>query len=120
MVYFKYYEHQVKYMDDRKFIRIKSDFNVWYQTIDEEDISFGKPSSKDISAGGILLEMDEPPESVGTPLLIKFNIPDYDKKIQAKGRIVRTRKLESGNFDVGIQFTDISEEDMSAINDLKQ
>ena len=105
-------------MDDRKFVRIKSKFNVWYQTIDEEDISFGKPSSKDISAGGILLEMEEPPESVGTLLMIKFDIPDYDKKIQAKGRVVRTKKLESGSFDVGIQFTDISEEDMTAINNI--
>ena len=27
-------------MDSRKFVRINSDFNVWYQTLDEDDMSF--------------------------------------------------------------------------------
>ena len=26
-------------MDSRKFVRINSDFNVWYQTLDEDDMS---------------------------------------------------------------------------------
>ncbi len=105
-------------MDSRKFVRINSDFNVWYQTLDEDDMSFGKPLSKNISAGGIQLEMEEP-ETVGAYLLLKFNVPEYDNKINARGRIVWVKKGESGNYEVGIEFLEISRDDMAAINNLQ-
>ena len=104
-------------MEQREFVRIKSDFVVWYQTIDEDDFSFGKPLSKDVSAGGILLVMEEG-ERVGTLLSMKFKIPDYEKEIKAEGRVIRLKKLESGKFDVGIEFLEIAKEDMQAITNL--
>lgn len=102
-------------MEKRKFIRISSDFFVWYQTINEEDISFGKTSSKNISAGGIRLEMEEP-EEIGTCLLMKFQIPDYDEKIVAKGKVVWVHELDNQKHELGIEFYEISNEDMQAIN----
>jgi len=35
----------------RQFMRINSEFFVWYQTIEEDEVSFGKTASKDVSAG---------------------------------------------------------------------
>ena len=104
-------------MNQRKFIRIRSDFVVWYQTIDEDDLSFGRPQAVDISAGGILLEMDEG-ERIGTLLSMKFKIPNYEKEIKAEGRVVRLKRLETNKFEIGIEFLKISDEDIQAINSL--
>lgn len=104
-------------MEKRKFVRIKSDFCVWYQTIDEDDVSFGRPQSKDISAGGILLEMEDA-ERVGATIIMKFKIPSNENEINAKGRVVRVHRLEGQKFEIGIEFTEIDPDDMRLIQNL--
>ena len=102
-------------MEKRNFVRIESDFVVWYQTIDEDDVSFGKPKSKNVSAGGIRLEMEDT-EKVGSNLRIKFKIPQYPKEIEAKGKVVWVKRIETNKFEIGIEFSNINREDMEAIN----
>ncbi|MBN1897286.1 MAG: PilZ domain-containing protein [Spirochaetes bacterium] len=106
-----------QHAEKRKYIRLPGDFPVWYQTIQEDDISFGKPPSKNISAGGICLQMEEG-EPVGTRIHLKFNIPGYEKKIEAKGKVVWMKRVETGKFELGIEFYEINQEDMDAINQL--
>lgn len=101
-------------MEKRKFVRVASRFMVWYQTIDENELSFGKPMSKNISAGGILLEMEEPLK-VGTFLSLKFKLPDSPREILVKGKVVRMQRLESGKMDTGIEFSSIEGEDMEML-----
>lgn len=103
-------------MEKRQFMRVSSEFFVWYQTIEEDEVSFGKTASKDISAGGIRLELEEP-EIMGTCLLMKFQIPNREQNVLAKGKVVWVNKLENGKNEIGIQFYDISEADMSLINE---
>ena len=104
-------------MVERNYVRVKSDFLVWYQTVDEDDISFGKPASKNVSAGGILLEMEEE-ERVGSLLKMKFKIPDHDKDILADGKVAWVKRIAIGIYEIGIEFTKITEEDMAAISRL--
>ena len=104
-------------MEKRQFLRIKSDFCIWYQTIDEDDVSFGRPQTKNISAGGILLEMEEG-ERVGATIMMKFQLPGYENEINAKGKIVRVTRIEAQRFEIGIEFIEIAPEDMQAINSL--
>ncbi len=102
--------------EKRKFARIPTDFKIWYQTIYEEgDFSFGKEPSKNIGAGGIQLEMEDV-QHVGTALLIKIKIPDCEKEIIAKGKIVWTRRINPEKYDVGIEFYEVLPEDMQIIN----
>ncbi|MDD5067362.1 MAG: PilZ domain-containing protein [bacterium] len=101
-------------MEKRKFIRIDSQFIVWYQTIDEDELSFGRPQSKNISAGGILLELDESLKA-GTCISLKFKLPNMDREVLAQGRVVRQQRLGSGKIDTGIEFTTISGEDEDLI-----
>lgn len=104
------------YREKRKFVRIPIDFKIWYQTIYEEgDFTFGKEPSKNISAGGIQLEMEEV-EHVGANLLMKIRIPDHEKEIIAKGKVVWTRRINSEKYDVGVEFYEILPEDMQTIN----
>lgn len=101
-------------MERRKFQRADLDIQVWYQTQDDDSISFGKPKARNISSGGIQLEMASP-EHVNSNILVKLRLPNYDNEITAHGKIVWTKKADQNNFSVGIQFTKIQESDSAVI-----
>ncbi|MBU1076481.1 MAG: PilZ domain-containing protein [Spirochaetes bacterium] len=106
-------------MEKRKYIRMNSDFVIWYQTIDEEkEFSFGKEPSVNVSAGGIQLDMEDV-DAIGTTLILKFKIPNYDNEIEAKGRVVWVKRGSERNL-VGIEFLKISQDDMQAISALAE
>ncbi len=103
-------------MENRKFVRVDAKLIIWYQTLEEDEISFGKPLSKNVSAGGILLELDDNLH-VNTNLAIKFKIPNHEKDLHIKGKVVWSKKLDSGKTDVGIEFVAITDEDRKIIDE---
>ncbi len=104
-------------MEKRKFSRIDYTIQVWYQTFDEDDISFGRPQTKNLSAGGVLLSMTDR-EEVGSSIIMKFKLPDYDERILTRAQIVRVDKVASEDFDIGVKFLNIREKDKEAIQEL--
>ncbi|MBU1076480.1 MAG: PilZ domain-containing protein [Spirochaetes bacterium] len=104
-------------MEKREHPRGESHIQVWYQTFTEDNMTFGLPKSKNISAGGMLLSMSESTD-VGTNLIMKFRIPDYEEKILARGKVVRVNRIDKENYDTGIQFLNIREKDCEAIQKL--
>ncbi|MBN1897720.1 MAG: PilZ domain-containing protein [Spirochaetes bacterium] len=104
-------------MEKRRFVRMKSQFCVWYQTIDKSNVYFDRPLSKDISPVGLLIELDKKEEE-GSFLMMKFKLPSLKRNISVKGQVVRVKKIGDHKYDVGIEFTDINEEDMVAIRKL--
>ncbi|MBU1077768.1 MAG: PilZ domain-containing protein [Spirochaetes bacterium] len=101
-------------MEKRKFQRVNSTFEVWYQTLDMEDLSFGKPITKNISGGGLLLILPEI-EKVGMAIRLKFRLPLYDEVINIEGKVVRVKRLDVGLYDMGIEFTQIKSKDRDLI-----
>lgn len=103
-------------MEKRAYLRVNSDFHVWYQTVYESsDFSFGKELSHDLSIGGIQLEMEDI-DTPGTVLILKFDLPEYNKKIEVKGKVMWAKRLNSDKFLVGIQFVDLSSVNKDFIN----
>ena len=102
-------------MDTRKFKRVKSDIVAWFEVMDTNETVFGRPKVGDVSAGGIRLEMSECRKE-GDLMKLKFNLPGSDNEINAIGKVQWCHELESGVFDLGIEFVEIASCDMDAIN----
>lgn len=74
-----------------------------------------------LSSGGLFLETDRPLE-VETPLTLEFALPDRSHPVRCKGRVAwvnfpdhkRKPQMPTG---MGVQFLDISLEDLHAIRD---
>ena len=101
-------------MKKRKYQRAETNFQVWYQTLGERNISHGRPRSKNISENGILLSTSEAVR-LGAKVLVKFKIPNYDDVILAEGKIARTDKVNDDIFDIGIEFQSMQDDDAMAI-----
>lgn len=107
------FAHEVN-MDKRKYIRVKSEFYVWYQTFDDDDFSFGKPLSINISEGGMLLKTMHFIK-VGTLILTKFSLPSEKADIDVLGKIVWVKKYDSKHYFVGVQFEGIKKKMLKQI-----
>ncbi|MDP2939065.1 MAG: PilZ domain-containing protein [Candidatus Omnitrophota bacterium] len=95
----------------RKFVRLDISCNVNYKILDEKPIIQDKSQTKNISAGGICLIVDEELKP-GTSLDLDFELPDKKTPIKAKGMVVWIKPFkiasEQQHFDSGIEFTQIS------------
>lgn len=96
-------------------------FIVYYSFIEE---GFGKQLSivRNISAGGICIIVNETIKEA-TLLDLTINFLDYKFPIQIKGRVVwwRNRTVESWcpkdmQYEMGIEFTEIKDEDRQKIS----
>ncbi len=107
------------FKERRKYVRLEASVKVKYTVI-------GKPGtikvfSKNISAGGLCLLLDEQ-LAVDTPLQLEIKIPDLKGSIRAIARVVWQKDFESAGaepkvyFTTGIEFTGISDFDRFNIN----
>ncbi len=107
------------FKERRKYMRLEASVKVKYTII-------GKPGtikvfSKDISAGGLCLLLDEQ-LAVDTPLQLEIKIPDLKDPIHAIARVVWQKGFESAgaepkaHFTTGIEFTGINDFDQFNIN----
>ncbi len=102
--------------EKRRHFRIETDLGVWYHTFNQEDISHGRPKSKNVSSGGMFLLLPND-EKIGASMLIKFRIPHCQEKILITGKVVHVEKINAQDFGVGVEFHSIRDEDAKAIND---
>lgn len=98
-------------MDRRRYKRVISHFHVWYQTIGDMK---EQPLCLNISEGGALLRLHKE-ESVGMNVVLKFNIPTHNEKLEINGKVVWVKKLDIENYNVGIEFREIDKKEKEII-----
>jgi hypothetical protein len=101
--------------DKRQYTRLDLTLPIKYIPCDENGYIIDDQRDgliRDISLGGVMLEMKErrsPGEFLLLNLLIKHS------PIQIKGRIMHIKDLKSGAWLAGIEFTEIEERDLRVI-----
>lgn len=75
----------------------------------------GMAITKNIGLGGILVQIDHSFPIVGSYINIELAV--HNSIIRAKGKIVHVRDLGDNRFDTGIQFVEISEDDVRLLRD---
>lgn len=104
-------------MDKREHIRLAHNLMVWYQTLYEKsDFSFGRVQTKDISLGGMQM-VTEDIDTIGTKLLIKFNLPGCNRKIEVNCLVKWVKRLGPEINQIGIQFLEMKQEDSTFLAD---
>ena len=68
--------------------------------------------SRDISLGGMFIEMDVPPP-VGSPIQVRFNLDTHDRVITASAHVA----YHIQKMGMGIHFTEVGAEDLAAIQE---
>jgi len=102
----------------RKYIRVKSNFNIKID-IDAKKIRnfFSKVGkSIDISGSGVLFRYDKLVE-LGTIIKITFLMPNSFDFFEGKAKVVRTEiNPDNKTYDIGIVFIDLNEDDEDTLN----
>lgn len=105
--------------EKRKFVRLNTACDVSYSVLDVKPREVDRSQTRNISAGGICLIVNEELKP-GSILGLDFVLGDKKTIIQAKGRIawIKPFKIatEQERFDCGIEFTEISSADREKIN----
>lgn len=74
----------------------------------------------DISEGGIKLIADKLVDS-GAKVIFNLHLPKFAESLEAKGIVKWARSLyEQGSYELGIEFTSISEQDKSKIRHMQR
>jgi type IV pilus assembly protein PilZ len=108
--------HHERRKQPRVFVRALVDY--------ESPGTFLYDYSKDLSEGGIFLETERPLPT-GTPVTLRFTLPDIDRVFEVKGKVawINETKPKGGakapKFQVGmgVQFEEMEEEDRKTIRD---
>ncbi len=97
----------------RRYVRVGLDAPVSYEREGVEGPKEGR--SSDLGGGGIRLSTSED-LPLGSVLLLRFRLPDVDRDILARGRIVLSfYNAEEQRFFHGIAFTQIDPRDQDEI-----
>ena len=110
--------------DRRKSLRINTKLDVSYEVVSDGRTLKHTSVSRNISAGGINLALNEKLVP-GTTLYLQLNIPQSPKAIFAYGQIVWAEEISgkfSGQggerlFSTGIKFTHVKPGDATALRD---
>lgn len=98
----------------RNYVRLDDNIPVTIYKLQEEDLTGFDTVTKDISGGGVRLEIPHAYE-LGTELELHLKLPAA--RIVAVGKVVRCLQLEAPKkgYNIGIQFTIIEERDRDRI-----
>ena len=97
----------------RRFVRVASEFPVSYSREGGDDSKQGQ--SADLGGGGIRVATDED-LPLGAVLLLRFKLPNGDREMVARGRIVLSFfNAEEQRFFHGTSFTHIDPRDQEEI-----
>jgi len=107
------------YAEMRANTRIRSRINVTVQKISEDEaLDFSiKTVAKDISTGGMLLELDEA-IALDTKMMLEFRLPKIEKPIKILSRVVRVEQTPNKKFILGLFFEEFKSGDQEKV--LKQ
>jgi len=104
------------YAEMRTNTRIRSRIKVKCQRI-LNDGALETPQetmAKDISAAGMLIELDKP-LGLDTKLKLTFRLYKIEKPVEIISRVVRIEELKEGKFAIGVIFEEIKNDNKEAI-----
>ena len=100
--------------------RVNTTMSVQYRGIRQASDSVVNTISRDISAGGVRLLVDEF-ISVFTRLVLEIAVPSTPKPVRVVSKITWIRKRPYGEqYEVGAQFMDMPEEDKRGLSDFME
>jgi hypothetical protein len=97
-------------IDQRKWARVETCNLISYTCLDETGLALkqGMGRALDVSQDGLLLECGAPIESEIISLL---SADAEERLIEIRGEVVHSRRIETGNYHVGIRFQSSSTEE---------
>ena len=103
----------------RKFVRLSINVEIDYSLLDEQPPDPKTTTSRNISAGGICMMVDEKLE-LNSVITLYIKLPEDHPEINAKGKVVWVKPFQMASdkkprFDAGIEFIEISDDDKSQI-----
>ena len=109
-------------IEKRRFPRLLMNVEVEYAVAGIEDAELYTTGSKNVSEGGICVIVFEK-VACGTIVNLKFEMPEWNRFITAKGKIAWMRELTFDKnqscdmYEAGIEFVEINPEDRRKINE---
>ncbi len=107
-------------LESRKFPRVKASCKIFLQH--GSDVQPVKASTENLGAGGLCIFLDRPLDKMSN-VKIELDLQDGKNPIQCSGRVVwtvRKRSFKAGEegHDIGIEFVNLPETDLSRISAL--
>ncbi|CAM2067885.1 PilZ domain-containing protein [Sulfidibacter corallicola] len=90
----------------RNFERFHSEMSICWIRPAGGDGDFLLAEITNISAGGMLFQLDYPMES-GQDLEVRFELPQNDELVEARAVVRHCKKEENEVYYLGVQFTDV-------------
>lgn len=103
----------------RRFPRLAAKHLISFEYFDDErteDIE-GMGISQNLSLGGVLLEIDKSLRA-GATVFLELALREH--VIKATARIVHSTRTKTGSYDIGLEFTQIKESDVTLLTDYFQ
>ena len=91
--------------NQRHFERFRTASAVWARPLDGPG-DFQLLESVNISASGLLFDLDQPIE-IDKRLDIRFELPQHPDLIEARGIVVRVEHKGGDNYFIAVSFTDV-------------
>lgn len=103
-----------RFQERRRYPRVGSHNLISYTHFDDQNVpdEGGMGRTMDLSKGGVTIQTHKP-LSIDSGLEITIALAE--KIITARGRVVHVDKIDGDRYDIGVNFTQIGEEDLKAI-----
>jgi Tfp pilus assembly protein PilZ len=96
--------------------RINARVPVQFKDIQRPIETYTGSITKDISSGGLRFSSNEF-LSIFTRLLLEVSVPSFSRPVKAISKVAWIQKVPRSNqYNVGLQFMDMTEEDKKALN----
>lgn len=103
--------------EHRQFRRSPQSFSIQYRPCGALASSWQEGKSLDISATGLRLQMLFPIE-LGEVLELAISLPSRQAPLQVRAVVVWSREPQTGLFECGIEFRDVTHEQQVQIDEL--
>ena len=106
----------------RRYPRLPLNTEIVYRVLDQAEAELYTTGSKDISSGGLCIIVIEKLEP-GAVLNLRFSLPELNKIVNAKGKVIWVKELRIGKkkagdfYEAGIEFMEIDQEERERIKD---
>lgn len=106
-----------KFKNMRRSKRLKADYLIKYEIVDDPNADPEMFNIRDISATGLRFVSNKF-IAEGTKLKVSAYVPPIGRIIQAHANVIRTREASGTSlFFVGVHFIDLKKEDSEDLND---
>lgn len=103
------------YEERRRYARIDLNFVVGMDVVSGSETPSFKAQTKNIGVGGVLLETGQT-FPIGSIMELELRIPEMDRNVKALTKVIRVEARDDGNFDMGLTFIEISDNDLKELD----